>query len=292
MARYSDKNSNNVEGNFFVDNRCISCAACESFDADTFVLHGGKAYVYAQPTEQNFRRAAIALLSCPVDAIGVQEGKEKLREIKKELPLKLNEDVYFCSYNDEKAIGANSYFLVRKEGNILVDVPRFSKPLLKKLEVLGGIKYIYMTHKDDIGSYEKFREYFNAQTIFHEDDFNKHITSADITLSGEDDFILDEEVRIIPVAGHTKGHTVLLYKNRYLFTGDHLAYKAKGDYLYMFENYCWYDWNKQLDSLQKLLKYKFSHIYAGHGGSFESSVIIVQEKIKNFLERKNYKGKS
>jgi len=29
---------------------------------------------------------------------------------------------------------------------------------------------------------------------------------------------------IIPVPGHTKGHTVLLYQNKFLFTGDHLAW--------------------------------------------------------------------
>ncbi len=286
MAKYSDKNSNNIDGNFFVDNRCIGCVSCESFDADTFVLKDGKAYVYQQPNEEGFKKACIALLSCPVDAIGILEGKESVREIKKELPLKLNEDVYFCSYNAPEAIGANSYLIKRKQGNILVDVPRYTKPLLTRLVALGGIKYIYMTHKDDIGEYTKFQEYFNAQTIFHEDDFNKKITTADIILRGQEDFMLDDDVTIIPVVGHTKGHTVLLYKNTYLFTGDHLAHKAKGDYLYMFENFCWYDWNKQLQSLQKLLSYDFSHVYAGHGGSFEGTIQSVKEKIQNFLKRK------
>ncbi len=288
MAKYSDKNSNNVEGNFFVDNRCIGCVACESFDDNTFVLKEGKAYVYAQPTCEGFEKAAIALYSCPVNAIGVQANKADVRAVKKKLPLKLNEDVYFCSYNAREAIGANSYLIKRLQGNILVDVPSFTKPLLKKLDALGGVKYIYMTHKDDIGEYDKFQNYFESQTIFHEDDFNKKITTADIILRGEEEFILDDEVTIIPVPGHTKGHTVLLYKNKYLFTGDHLAYKAKADYLYMFENFCWYDWNKQLQSLKKLLDYDFSHVYAGHGGSYIGSVQRVKEKIQSFLAHKGF----
>lgn len=291
MAKYSDKNPNSIAGNFFVDNRCIGCASCESFDADTFTLTDGKAYVKQQPTNETFTHAAIALLSCPVDAIGVQEHKDRVREVKKTLPLKLHDDVYFCSFNAEASYGANSYLIVRESGNILVDCPKFTKPLLREIEKLGGLAYVYLTHKDDIGEYAKFREYFNAQVIFHEGDFNKRIVTADIVLRGEEDFVLDDDAKIIPVPGHTKGHTVLLYKNRYLFSGDHLAYKKSGDYLYMFENYCWYDWNKQLDSLDKLLKYDFACVYAGHGASYEGSVALVKEKITNFLNYKNYKGK-
>lgn len=287
MAKYSDKNPKSIEGNFFVDNRCIECSSCESFDSDTFILNDGKAYVYHQPDEQGFEKAAIALLSCPVDAIGVKQGKEKIREIKRKLPLQLHDDLYFCSYNSEAAFGSNAYLVVREAGNILIDCPKFVKPLLKKIEELGGIKYIYLTHKDDIGEYSKFKEYFNAQVIFHEDDFNKRISSADITLKGQEDYILDEDIRIIAVPGHTKGHTVLLYKDKYLFSGDHLAYDTKQKYLYMFERYCWYDWNKQLQSLKKLLNYDFSHVYAGHGGSFEGTVQEVKEQITSFLKRKS-----
>ena len=285
MAKLSDKNSNSIKGNFFVDNRCIGCMSCESFDSDTFVLKNGKAYVYAQPNSQGFENAAIALLSCPVNAIGVQINKEEIRKAKKKLPLKLHEDLYFCSYNSEKTFGSNSYLLKTTNGNILIDSPKYVKPLLEKLEALGGIKYIYLTHKDDIGEYLKFKEYFNAEVIFHENDFNVSIKTADIILSGQEDYILNKNVKIIQVPGHTKGHTVLLYKDKYLFTGDHLAYKTKYEHLYMFKNHCWYDWKKQIASLNKLLNYRFSHLYAGHGANFVTTHEKMKDKIKECLER-------
>jgi len=287
MAKYAQKNINNIDGNFFVDDRCIGCMSCESFDWNTFVLKEGKAYVYNQPDDKGFENATIALLSCPVDAIGVQTNKDKVREVKKRLPLKLYEDLYFCSYNSEEAFGSNSYLIKRDSGNILIDCPKYTKPLLEKIEKLGGIKYIYLTHKDDIGEYLKFKDYFDSIIIFHEDDFNSRIKTADIILSGEEDYILDEDTKIIPVPGHTKGHTVLLYKNRYLFTGDHLAHKNKENYLYMFKNFCWYDWNKQLESLKKLLNYTFTNIYAGHGGSFVGTDDEIKKQITNFLSRRN-----
>lgn len=286
MAVLSDMNINNIEGEFFVDNRCIGCMSCESFASDTFVLKVGKAYVYSQPTQEGFKDAAIAFLSCPVDAIGVKTSKKEIREVKKLLPIEIFENIYYCSYNSQEAFGANSYLIKRERGNILIDCPKFTKTLLEKIELLGGIKYIYLTHKDDIGEYLKFKEYFNAQVIFHEGDFCSRIRSADITLRGEEDYILDDEVKILSIPGHTKGHTALLYKTS-LFTGDHLAYKQKKDCFEMYKNFCWYDWKTQVNSSKKLLNYEITNIFAGHGGNYIASEVEFKKRLKECLERES-----
>lgn len=57
------------------------------------------------------------------------------------------EDVYHCGFHDEKSFGATSYLVVRPEGNILVDSPRFNPVLVRQIESLGGIKHIFLTHK-------------------------------------------------------------------------------------------------------------------------------------------------
>lgn len=36
---------------------------------------------------------------------------------------------------------------MRPEGNVMVDTPRFNPVLAKKLQELGGVKYIFLTHK-------------------------------------------------------------------------------------------------------------------------------------------------
>jgi glyoxylase-like metal-dependent hydrolase (beta-lactamase superfamily II) len=33
------------------------------------------------------------------------------------------------------------------KGNVLVDSPRFNPALAKRIEELGGVKYIFLTHK-------------------------------------------------------------------------------------------------------------------------------------------------
>jgi hypothetical protein len=36
---------------------------------------------------------------------------------------------------------------VRPQGNILVDSPRFNPVLAKRIQELGGVKYMFLTHK-------------------------------------------------------------------------------------------------------------------------------------------------
>lgn len=264
-------NKNNEEGDFFVDMRCIGCNTCVRLAPNTFKLKNELSFIQKQPdNKKDLHDATLAILSCPVFSIGMKDNKQNINKVAKTLPIKLQDDVYFCSYNSEKSYGANSYFIKRDRGNILIDSPRYNSKLVKALEKLGGIDYIYLTHIDDVADYKKFKEHFNAKVIFHEDDFRENISQAEITLKGSKAFELDEEVKIIPQSGHTKGHTVLLYKDYFLFSGDNLSYSPEYNALTAFKDFCWFDWDTQLQSLKKLLNYNFHYILPGHGGSFKS----------------------
>ena len=290
MARYSMANENSCEGNFFVDTRCIGCNTCERIAPETFILKDELSYIKKQPQDEEEQyKAILAILSCPVFSIGMKENKQLIREVANSLPLHLEDNVYYCSFNSEKSYGANSYFIKREKGNILIDSPRFNSRLVRDIERIGGIAYIYLTHKDDIADYKKFKEHFGARVIFHEDDFNEDIKEADITLKGEDIYELDEDIKIIPQSGHTKGHTVLLYKDYYLFSGDNLAYDNKRKSLVAFKNYCWYDWDTQLKSLERLSNFEFSYLLPGHGSSYKSDKKTMQIMLEDSL---NYHKKS
>lgn len=286
MAKASRTNPDNRPGNFFVDTRCIGCHVCERLAPETFTLENDLSYVKHQPDDDALeKRAIIALLSCPVFAIGMKERRERIDAVTKSLPLKLHENVYFCGYNARSSFGASAYFIRRERGNILIDSPRFDRRLLRALEEMGGIRYIYLTHKDDIADYQKFKHHFGADVIYHADDFNYKIQHAEITLRGEEIFVLDEEVTIIPQPGHTRGHTVLLYKAYYLFSGDHLAYDAKSNRLYAFKDFCWYDWLTQLHAMERLLQYDFSYLLPGHGAQFHTDAKTMRKMLKELLMR-------
>lgn len=54
--------------------------------------------------------------------------------------------VYHCGFHSEKSFGATSYLIVRPEGNILMDSPRFTPVLAKKFEAMGGVDTIVLSH--------------------------------------------------------------------------------------------------------------------------------------------------
>jgi len=139
----------------------------------------------------------------------------------------VDENVYHCGYHSPKSFAAASYFIQREEGNILVDSPRFNAPLVKTLEEMGGVRYMYLTHKDDIADHKKFHEHFKCDRILHRDEISDKTKNIEIPLDINEPLQFAEDIIIIPVPGHTKGHTVMLYKNKFFFTGDHLAWSDK-----------------------------------------------------------------
>ncbi len=57
----------------------------------------------------------------------------------------------------------------------------------------------------------------------------------------------------------------LLYRNTYLFTGDHLAFGRRPDRLRAFRGACWYSWPEQRSSMERLAAHRFEWVLPGHG---------------------------
>jgi glyoxylase-like metal-dependent hydrolase (beta-lactamase superfamily II) len=88
---------------------------------------------------------------------------------------------------------------------------------------------------------------------------------AEQLLEGTEPIALDRDFLVIPVPGHTRGHVVFLYKNKFLFTGDHLAWSDRRGGLIAFRDVAWYSWQEQTKSMKHLLDYPFQWVLPGHG---------------------------
>ena len=77
--------------------------------------------------------------------------------------------------------------------------------------------------------------------------------------------MLDRDLLAIPVPGHTRGHVVLLYRNKYLYSGDHLAWSGGRGGLTAFRDVAWYSWPEQTKSMKRLLDFRFEWVLPGHG---------------------------
>ncbi|QIR39135.1 MBL fold metallo-hydrolase [Tolypothrix sp. PCC 7910] len=285
MANLKLRRTQNVNGDFYVDTSCIDCDTCRWMAPEVFYRADEQSAVYQQPTNATERLTSLqALLACPTSSIGTVEKPQDIKIAQETFPILVEENVYHCGYHSEKSYAAASYFIQHPEGNILVDSPRFTPPLVKRLEEMGGIRYMYLTHRDDIADHQKFAEYFQCQRILHADDISADTRNVEIQLTGVEPFTLTEDILIIPVPGHSKGHTVLLYKNKFLFTGDHLAWSENLYQLNAFRDFCWYSWTEQIKSMRKLANYSFEWVLPGHGRRFHADVETMHQQMHKCIE--------
>ena len=74
---------------------------------------------------------------------------------------------------------------------------------------------------------------------------------------------------------------VFQYKNKFLFTGDHLAWSRARETLTAFRSVAWYSWAEQTRSMEKLLDYDFEWVLPGHGEMRNEDC----REMRNHLER-------
>lgn len=284
MADIRKKVKGNIDGDFFVDTTCINCDTCRQLAPETFEDNGEYSYVTNQPGSQNLKtKATRALLSCPTGSIG-NTGTSLTKEVIEQFPFLVEDSVYYCGFNSPKSFGGNSFFVQENEGNWLIDSPKFNSTLVKNIEKMGGLAYIFLSHEDDVAEAEKFASHFSAKRIIHKDALRAQ-PNAEIILEGEKDREIIKDFLVIATPGHTKGHLVLLYKQKFLFTGDHLYFNRHNKHLDAHDRHCWYSWEEQTRSMEKLIKYDFEWVLAGHGDRGKLKKSEAKEQLLSLVEK-------
>jgi len=271
VARVAQRLPENVPGVFFVDDSCIDCDACRQIAPAVFARSPrlGQSYVAAQPASATAEaRALMAVVACPTASIGTSP-KRPVGAATSAFPERLEDDVYYCGWHAEASYGAASYLIVRSRGNLLVDSPRAARPLYDRVDALGGVRTMVLSHRDDVADHAAFARRYGCERVMHAADagalpIERRVT-ADVPIA------LDDELTIIPVPGHTRGSIALLYREKFLFTGDHLWLDEDDLRLDMGRGVCWYSWAEQLRSLERLRDFRFQWVLPGHGRRFRAA---------------------
>lgn len=263
MANLQKSVSENITGEFFVDTTCIDCGTCRQLAPSTFTDADEYSYVYHQPqTQEDTRQALQALVCCPTGSIGTISANQA-KAIIADFPLPIEENVFYNGFTSPKSYGASSYFIQHPEGNWLIDSPKFLPNLIKQFEALGGIRYLFLSHSDDVGEAERYAKHFAATRIIHQKEAWSQ-PEAELIVEDFEPQAIQPDFTVIPTPGHTKGSCCLLYKNWALFSGDHLWWEPVAQRLAMPTHYYW-NQQEQIRSSQKLLDFQFEWVLPGHG---------------------------
>lgn len=276
MPKEAERNPANAAGDWYIDTKCIDCAAAREVAPGLIVRRGGKSVFGRQPaTREEEHMAWRAALLCPTASVGRTSGGKPPPDL---FPQAIAPGIFRCGYNALSSFGAQSYFAVREEGNLLVDSPRYVSHLVEAFEKAGGVADVLLTHRDDIVDADRYAKHFGARVWIHEDDADAAPYATNI-LKGTAATDIGDGLSSIPVPGHTKGSVVYLLNQIYLFAGDTLAWDPERKSLTAFRQACWYSWSELKRSLARL-EVPFEWVLPGHGHSHRLNAQGMREHLQ------------
>ena len=255
---------------FRINSRCISCGTCWQFDPEHFANGGDAAVVCQQPRElPALQQALLALQACPVAAIEAS-AEQRLQRPDDGFPVLVTRhrhgEVFYCGWASKRSFGACSWLIRRPDGNVMVDVPRWSAPLARRIEALGGLAAIVLTHRDDVADHARWARAFGAERWIHGADAEA-VPEAERHMEGAAPRLIGDGLRLIPTPGHTAGSMCLQLgeQRAVLFSGDHLWWNRELQVVVASERYCWWDFEQQIQSVRTLLPLDVAWLLPGHG---------------------------
>ena len=283
MARIDQRDPRNAAGPWFVDTRCIDCGTCRELVPELFAEASDQSVVAVQPSgAEAEHRAWLAAEACPTQSIGRSPRSPRPPGL---YPLLVDGPVFDLGHTSESSFGATSYLVVRPEGNLMVDAPRFTRALIGPLDDLGGVAHVLLTHRDDVAHAERWAERYGARVWVHEADRSAAPFATDV-VQGEETTTVALGVVAVPVPGHTRGSMVFDVDDRWLFTGDSLAWSHRRQDLVAFRSACWYSWAHQTRSLRRLADtVSFSWVLPGHGARVSLDPDDAHRRLVRLVER-------
>lgn len=198
-------------------------------------------------------------------------------------PRLIEDEVYACGFTSPKSYGASSYLVQDPGGNWLTDSPRLTPALVDAFKRLGGLRWIFLTHRDDVADAAGYARRFGARRIIHERDAAS-CPGAEEVLRGPGPWELAPGFKILFTPGHTAGHCVLLRRDKFLFSGDHLEGEPPRE-LDAWPDYCWYDWEEQTRSMERLAAERFEWVLPGHGRRLKLPAPEMAAALRRLLDR-------
>lgn len=150
-------------------------------------------------------------------------------------------------------LGGTSYFIVRKEGNILIDCPALDQINQDFLRSHGGVRWLFLTHRGAIGKTAEIQQNFGCEVVIQEQE--AYLLPGLTVTTFTQKLILDDKTKVIWTPGHSPGSSCLYYSELggILFSGRHLVPNQQGEPVPL-RTAKTFHWPRQIKSLQALLE--------------------------------------
>jgi glyoxylase-like metal-dependent hydrolase (beta-lactamase superfamily II) len=253
--------------------------------------------VLRQPrNKEEFLKARTAAAACPFGAIRLERPSARLPPGElgspwRDWPRRLEDNVWIVGQPSPKNFGALSYFIELPGGGVLVDPPKPGEELFRWLEEHGGVRWLFLTHRDHTQHHAEFAARFPgcrrvlgaADVNLRENPYEAATGDVELklgsglgpmTLDGTpiaEEALAEAELAVLPQPGHTPGTLCLLYRGRFFFTGDHLWHSRRLGHIAAHRLQCWEDWERQCASVRRLIEWaeagllRFAWLLPGHG---------------------------
>jgi glyoxylase-like metal-dependent hydrolase (beta-lactamase superfamily II) len=149
-------------------------------------------------------------------------------------------------------LGGTAYFIVENAANILIDCPAWDEVNQNYLRSLGGVRWLFLTHRGAIGKTREFQQAFNCEILIQEQEAYL-LPGLKVNTFGQE-FNLGNLAQVIWTPGHSPGSSCLYYPQEggVLFSGRHILPNQLGEPVPL-RTAKTFHWFRQLKSIQLLL---------------------------------------
>ena len=158
----------------------------------------------------------------------------------------------FAFAPNRDTLGATSYLIVDKSGNILLDCPAWNEANQEFLLAQGGIKSLVITHRGGIGKQVlQMQQTLNCQVILQEQE--AYLLPEVKVGSFAENLTISTDLELIWTSGHSPGSSCLYWQQHggVLFSGRHLLPKSPTA-IAPLRTAKTFHWWRQLNSVAKL----------------------------------------
>ncbi|MEH2292952.1 MAG: MBL fold metallo-hydrolase [Nostoc sp.] len=165
----------------------------------------------------------------------------------------LTNESHFAFPPNRDTLGGTSYFIVRNEGNILIDCPALDQTNQDFFGAHGGVRWLFLTHRGAIGKTAEIQQTFGCEVLVQEQE--AYLLPGLTVTTFRQEFTLDAATQVIWTPGHSPGSSCLYYREfgGILFSGRHLVPNQQGQPVPL-RTAKTFHWPRQINSLRLLLE--------------------------------------